>query len=137
VDAAVARRSGPAKSETAGKSEAKTEAEPADPQVQIRRAAQRQGRVQSGIEELSLWLENLVRQGLAWAQTQPPSFWEQIASRMVDAQAPGLARLIRNLAALPGGPRWLGDIREYFPSSIVRILQKDALSRLDISRMLT
>ncbi len=40
-------------------------------------------------------------------------------------------------SSCPSVPRWLGDIREYFPSSVVRVLQKDALSRLDISRMLT
>ncbi len=32
--------------------------------------------------------------------------------------------------------RWLGDIRSYFPSSVVRIIQKDAFERLDLERML-
>jgi Mg-chelatase subunit ChlD len=32
--------------------------------------------------------------------------------------------------------RWLGDIRTYFPASIVRVMQKDALERLDLKRML-
>ena len=36
----------------------------------------------------------------------------------------------------PSVARWLGDIREYFPTSVVRILQKDALERLDLRRML-
>jgi Mg-chelatase subunit ChlD len=39
-------------------------------------------------------------------------------------------------SSCPSVPRWLGDIREYFPASVVRVLQKDALSRLDIARML-
>lgn len=32
--------------------------------------------------------------------------------------------------------RWLGDIRTYFPSSIVQVMQKDALERLNIQKML-
>jgi Mg-chelatase subunit ChlD len=32
--------------------------------------------------------------------------------------------------------RWLGDIREYFPSSVVQVMQRDALERLDLRRML-
>ncbi|TNY37171.1 VWA domain-containing protein [Thermomonospora catenispora] len=32
--------------------------------------------------------------------------------------------------------RWLGDIRAYFPSSVVRVMQKDALERLDLTRLL-
>jgi Mg-chelatase subunit ChlD len=32
--------------------------------------------------------------------------------------------------------RWLGDIRKYFPSSIVQIMQKDAFERLNLEEML-
>ncbi len=32
--------------------------------------------------------------------------------------------------------RWLGDIRKYFPSSVVQVLQKDALERLGLKEML-
>lgn len=36
----------------------------------------------------------------------------------------------------PNVARWLGDIREYFPSSVVQVLQKDALERLNLHEML-
>jgi Mg-chelatase subunit ChlD len=36
----------------------------------------------------------------------------------------------------PSVARWLGDIREYFPSSVVQVMQKDAFERLDMRRML-
>ncbi len=36
----------------------------------------------------------------------------------------------------PNVARWLGDIRRYFPASVVRIMQKDALERLNLHRML-
>lgn len=36
----------------------------------------------------------------------------------------------------PNVNRWLGDIRTYFPASVVRIMQKDALQRLNLQQML-
>lgn len=39
-------------------------------------------------------------------------------------------------ASSPAVARWLGDIRKYFPSSVVRVMQKDAMERLDLQRML-
>ena len=32
--------------------------------------------------------------------------------------------------------RWLGDIRKYFPKSVVQVMQKDAFERLNIEKML-
>lgn len=40
-------------------------------------------------------------------------------------------------ASSPNVARWLGDIREYFPSSVVKIMQQDALKRLNLTAMLT
>jgi len=37
----------------------------------------------------------------------------------------------------PSVPRWLGDIRDYFPASVVQVMQRDAFERLDLKRMLT
>src|SRR5262245_11285288 len=36
----------------------------------------------------------------------------------------------------PNVSRWLGDIREYFPWPVVRVMQQDALDRLGLSQML-
>jgi Mg-chelatase subunit ChlD len=36
----------------------------------------------------------------------------------------------------PQVARWLGDIRKYFPSSVVKVMQRDALDRLDMREML-
>jgi len=36
----------------------------------------------------------------------------------------------------PNVARWLGDIRAYFPSSAVRVMQQDALERLNLTQML-
>ena len=39
-------------------------------------------------------------------------------------------------SSAPTVARWLGDIRSYFPSTVVRVMQRDALERLDLKRML-
>ncbi len=39
-------------------------------------------------------------------------------------------------ASAPRVSRWLGDIRTYFPLPVVKVMQKDALERLDLRRML-
>ena len=39
-------------------------------------------------------------------------------------------------ASAPNAARWLGDIREYFPSSVVRVMQKDAIDPLGMHRLL-
>ncbi|WP_448318614.1 VWA domain-containing protein [Streptomyces sp. CO7] len=36
----------------------------------------------------------------------------------------------------PSVARWLGDIRTYFPSSVVQVMQKDAIDRLGLSALL-
>jgi hypothetical protein len=36
----------------------------------------------------------------------------------------------------PNVARWLGDIRTYFPTSVVRVMQQDALDRLGLRKML-
>ena len=36
----------------------------------------------------------------------------------------------------PKVSRWLGDIRQYFPASVVAVMQKDAMSRLGLNQLL-
>jgi Mg-chelatase subunit ChlD len=39
-------------------------------------------------------------------------------------------------ASAPSVARWLGDIRKYFPSQVVQVMQRDALERLNMREML-
>lgn len=39
-------------------------------------------------------------------------------------------------SSAPSVARWLGGIRSYFPSSVVRVMQQDALERLNLRQML-
>ncbi len=61
----------------------------------------------AGLADLDRWLRDLVRHGLADARSKPYSFWDGPAARLVDAQAPGAARLVRSLAGAGGTERLL------------------------------
>ncbi|MEU2792804.1 VWA domain-containing protein [Streptomyces sp. NPDC007100] len=39
-------------------------------------------------------------------------------------------------ASAPGVARWLGDIRTYFPTPVVQVMQRDAIERLGLSALL-
>jgi Mg-chelatase subunit ChlD len=39
-------------------------------------------------------------------------------------------------ASAPSVARWLGDIRRYFPASVVQVMQSDAIERLNLTRLL-
>jgi len=39
-------------------------------------------------------------------------------------------------ASAPNVARWLGDIRTYFPTSVVRVMQQDAIERLGLKQLL-
>ena len=40
-------------------------------------------------------------------------------------------------SSAPKVSRWLGDIREFFPQSVVQVIQRDAVSRLHLHELLT
>jgi hypothetical protein len=91
------------------------QAEPKDPRAAARRAEQRETRVASGLAELDRWLGDQVRQGLAASQQAGYAHWDEIAARMVDAQAPGLAERLRALASVPhSGTGWDGRLLEEY-----------------------
>jgi Mg-chelatase subunit ChlD len=39
--------------------------------------------------------------------------------------------------SMPNVSRWLGDIRKYFPASVVQVMQKDAIEKVGLQRLLT
>jgi hypothetical protein len=84
-----------------------------DPAAQVRRAEQRSKKVDKGITELQQWLFDICRQGLASVQTKPYAFWEAQAARLVDAQASGLARMLRQMAGISAsGEGWQDRLLE-------------------------
>ncbi|MEO1620347.1 MAG: SWIM zinc finger family protein [Cyanobacteria bacterium J06632_3] len=85
-----------------------------NPDAQAAQAAQAQKRfekrtanVEAGLVDLEQWLLDLICRGLADLPNEPYRFWDQAAARLVDAQAPGLARRVRALAGIPhSGSGW-------------------------------
>jgi SWIM zinc finger len=76
-------------------------------EASAKRAEQRLARIGDGIDEIERWLADLVRAGLRELPARPVQYWEHAAARMVDAQAPGIARQLREMAVLPyGGTDW-------------------------------
>lgn len=58
-------------------------------------------------------------------------------SALYEPEGPGgLKRRGGRGGSAPNVARWLGDVRKYFPSSVVQVLQRDALQRLDLKQML-
>ncbi|MCT2592340.1 SWIM zinc finger domain-containing protein [Streptomyces sp. N2-109] len=81
--------------------------QPADPEAARRRAERRARLVSAGAAELEQRLTDLLRGGLAAAEHQGYAAWDEMAARMVDAQAKGLADGLRELGAIPSsGPGW-------------------------------
>jgi hypothetical protein len=76
-----------------------------------KRSLDREAKVVAGLKELELWLRDLLRHGLASAQTRSFDYWEQMAARLIDAQAPGAARRVRELSRLPqSGDGWIEQL---------------------------
>lgn len=93
-------------------------------------------------ERLRRWRLVLGREaeGACGALTGPAVEIDQALAALYDAQGPGgLASTDRRggrAASAPGVARWLGDIRKYFPSPVVQVMQRDALERLKLQDML-
>lgn len=74
-----------------------------DAQAAERRLETRVRLMSAGVDDLSLWLADLVRGGLTTARRRPLSWWDQTAARLVDAQVPGLAERVRRIASVVNG----------------------------------
>jgi hypothetical protein len=68
-------------------------------------------RMYAGLTELDRWLDDRMRTGLADPALARYATWDQLAARLVDAQAGSLANRIRRLAGLVGAsPDWHSDV---------------------------
>lgn len=57
-----------------------------------------------GLAELESWLTDLFRQGLATLEGRAESYWQELATRMVDAKLGTLARRLRQIPLLMHSP---------------------------------
>ena len=94
-----------------------------------RRAGERLDRVTAGAADLHQWLTDQVRHGIAGLDQAGYTHFERMATRMVDAQAPGLAGMVRRLGGVPhSGDGWEG--RMLAELSLLHLLT-GAAARLD------
>jgi hypothetical protein len=98
------------RAERAAKSAARTSEESpekaSDPEAAAKRAAQRAERVSAGLADLDTWLRDQVHSGLAGLERAGYQHFDQVAARMVDAQAPGVAGILRGLPGRLTGEGW-------------------------------
>ena len=83
----------------------------ADPAAAQRRAEQRDAKVRAGLDELDRWLADQIRTGLAGTERAGYAHFSQVAARMVDAQAPGVAADLKRLPGVAAsGEGWAGRL---------------------------
>ncbi|TGE25171.1 VWA domain-containing protein [Hymenobacter aquaticus] len=58
---------------------------------------------------------------------------DEVLTALYDSERKGRGGLG---GSAPKVSRWLGDIRQYFPSSVVAVMQKDAMERLGLNQLL-
>ena len=81
-----------------------------DEAAAAKRAAERDRRVAGGLAELTEWLRDQVRAGLADSASRP-GHAAAVAARMVDAQAKGVAGTLRGASDIPAsGAGWPGRL---------------------------
>lgn len=84
----------------------------ADPAAAAKRAAARAERVAGGLDELDQWLCDQIRGGIAGLERAGYAHFDRMAARMVDAQAPGVAGMLRSIPAELAGVGWPSRVLE-------------------------
>lgn len=82
------------------KAERQEASKPVNTQAQAKRKEQRHQRVLEGIEDLQLWLKDIIRAGLMHLPQPFASVVAGMARRMIDAQASGLAGALYRIGAI-------------------------------------
>ncbi len=114
---------------TERKGGADEEREP-DAQAAAARAAERRAKVDAGLDELDRWLHDQVRTGLAAWERQAWTHVEGVAARMVDAQAPGVAGMLRGLPGLLARDAWPERLLEALAGLHLLVVAHRGLERL-------
>jgi SWIM zinc finger len=83
-----------------------------DPAAAAKRAAARADRVAAGLDELDQWLCDQIRGGIAGLDRAGYAHFDTMAARMVDAQAPGVAGMLRSIPAEFASVGWPSRVLE-------------------------
>jgi hypothetical protein len=80
--------------------QAEKKEKPVDEAAQVKRQAAREQKVGDGLDELLLWMKDIVRNGILNIPEKGSVYFETTARRMVDAQATGMAGMVRGLGGI-------------------------------------
>lgn len=98
-----------------------------DPEAAAKRSEKRWQNILAGLEECEAFLSDVVSQGLLASQSARS--WDQMAARMVDAQAPGIGLRLKKIGARVGvGEGWARSVAGQLGSLALLI---EAVRRLD------
>ncbi|GAB3715953.1 SWIM zinc finger family protein [Mariniluteicoccus flavus] len=116
------------KAETAADEDAEDSPEKAEQRraAAEQRVRQREDRVTAGMTELMTWLDDQVTRGLVRSRTDRRAT-DEVAARMVDAQAPGVARRLQAVAGPWSGGDWVGTALDQL--GLLRLLAQAWLDR--------
>lgn len=90
-------------------------------------------------ERLERWRLLLGGQDADGTSARLDSRWsemDRVLAALYEPKQEGASRRGGLGPSAPSAARWLGDIRTYFPISVVRVMQRDAIDRLGITSML-
>ena len=81
-------------------SQAEKKTEIVDEAAQEKRKAARTSSIADGIEELNLWMKDIVRNGIIGIPEKGFAFFNNMQKRLIDAKAPGLANMVKALGTI-------------------------------------
>lgn len=83
------------------------------PEDQVeKRLQQRLEKIEGGITDLETWMSDALRLGLAELSTKDEAYWEERTGRLVDAQAGGMASVLKNIREAFRKPAWQEEVLE-------------------------
>ncbi|MGI3779525.1 MAG: SWIM zinc finger family protein, partial [Janthinobacterium lividum] len=101
-----------------------------DAEAAAARAAERRAKVDAGLDELDRWLADQVRSGLSAWERRAWTHVDGVAARMVDAQAPGVAAMLRGLPGLLARDAWPEHLLDALAGLHLLVVAHRGLDRL-------
>jgi hypothetical protein len=100
-----------------------------DTKAQSKRQAERYAKAEAGLTDLELWLQDVMRNGLAHARNQGYNFWNNRAARMQDAQMPGIRTMLFEMGSVANSGN---DWQERLTAQLAKLnLLIEGFKRLD------
>ncbi|MDX2303509.1 MAG: hypothetical protein NW226_11950 [Microscillaceae bacterium] len=78
----------------------------------VKRQEKRIQTMQSGLNDLEVWIQDIVRQGLGNLRTDDLAYWDEQSRRMTDAQLKGISNLLREVQDMLPQENWMELVLE-------------------------